>query len=50
MADVQNSEVDEKLAPVNVGPLHFYADKFEKDGHPSMRSFLCNQNTIMADG
>jgi hypothetical protein len=47
MTDVQTSEVDAKLAPVNVGIL--YTDRSSKDEQLLMRPFLSkNKNTNMA--
>jgi hypothetical protein len=40
MADVQTSEVDAKLAPVNVGPLNFVYDRSSKDEQLLIRPFF----------
>jgi hypothetical protein len=49
MADVQNSEVDTKLSPVNVGHGLLYTDRSSKDEQLLMRPFLSKtKNTNMA--
>jgi hypothetical protein len=40
MADVQTSEVDSKLAPVNVGHEILYTDRSSKDEQLLIRPFL----------
>jgi hypothetical protein len=40
MADVQTSEVDAKLAPVNLGHEILYTDGYSKDEQLLIRPFL----------
>jgi hypothetical protein len=49
MADVQTSEVDAKLAPVNVDHEILYTDRSSKDEQLLIRQFLSKtKNTNMA--
>jgi hypothetical protein len=49
MADVKTSEMDEKIAPVNVGHEILYTDRSSKDEQLLIRPFLSKtKNTNMA--